>query len=215
MNTWYICRAARERGYKVLLSGTGGDDLLTGYRRHFALQSKGLWSWLPLQARRGLAAAANALPKRNGLIRRAARAMQYADLNIDDRLFSYFYWTNPSDVGQLLEANVNPARLLRESLALRPDLQRPLDKMLFLEATYFLADHNLAYTDKMSMAAGLEVRVPLIDKEMVDCVASIPLRFKQHGSEGKWILKKAMQLDLPRDIIFRPKTGFGVPLRAS
>jgi asparagine synthase (glutamine-hydrolysing) len=85
--------------------------------------------------------------------------------------------------------------------------------MLALEQRFFLADHNLIYTDKMSMAAGMEVRVPFLDKDLIELCANIPNKFKQRGSEGKWILKKTMEPFLPKDIIYRPKTGFGVPLR--
>ena len=214
LNAWYICQAAHKRGYKVLLSGAGGDDLLTGYRRHYALQSERLWSWLPLVARRCMAGTAKNLSTNNGMMRRAAKAFRYADLGSEDRLLSYFFWADPTEIGQMLGADVDPARILQNSLNSRSDIVRPLDKMLFLETTYFLGDHNLAYTDKMSMATGVEVRVPLIDKEMVACAATIPLELKQRHREGKWILKRAMARDLPRDVIYRPKTGFGVPLRA-
>jgi asparagine synthase (glutamine-hydrolysing) len=84
---------------------------------------------------------------------------------------------------------------------------------LALEQRFFLADHNLLYTDKMSMAAGVEVRVPFLDVELVEFAQSIPVKLKQRGAEGKWILKKALEPILPRDIIFREKTGFGAPLR--
>jgi asparagine synthase (glutamine-hydrolysing) len=85
--------------------------------------------------------------------------------------------------------------------------------MLFLETKYFLADHNLNYTDKMGMAAGVEVRVPLLDQDLVRFAARVPSRFKQDGSVGKAIFKSAMERDLPRDVIYRSKTGFGAPLR--
>ncbi len=85
--------------------------------------------------------------------------------------------------------------------------------MLLLEQRYFLADHNLNYTDKMSMAAGVEARVPFLDPDVVALAARIPDRFRQHGAESKWILKKAMEGILPDDVIHRPKMGFGVPLR--
>jgi asparagine synthase (glutamine-hydrolysing) len=86
--------------------------------------------------------------------------------------------------------------------------------MLLLEQRYFLADHNLNYTDKMSMAAGVEVRVPFLDPDLVALAARIPDSYRQKGGQGKWILKKAMAGVLPREIIYRRKTGFGVPLRA-
>ena len=86
--------------------------------------------------------------------------------------------------------------------------------MLALEQRYFLTDHNLIYTDKMSMAAGVEVRVPFLDKDLVDFASKIPNKYKQSGSTGKWVLNMAMKPYLPKDIFHRPKTGFGVPLRS-
>jgi asparagine synthase (glutamine-hydrolysing) len=84
-----------------------------------------------------------------------------------------------------------------------------LERMLALEQRFFLTDHNLTYTDKMSMAAGVEVRVPFLDIELVEFAAQIPGRYKQRGRHGKWVLKKVMEPYLPRDIIYRPKSGFG------
>ena len=89
-----------------------------------------------------------------------------------------------------------------------------LDCMLALEQRYFLTDHNLNYTDKMSMAVGVEARVPFLDKNLVQLASKIPNKYKQNGSLGKWVLKKAMEPYLPKEIIYRPKTGFGVPLRS-
>src|SRR2546429_8588304 len=85
--------------------------------------------------------------------------------------------------------------------------------MLALEQRFFLADHNLTYTDKMSMAVGVEVRVPFLDVDLVEHAAKIPLGLKQRGRVGKWVLKRAMEPYLPRRAICRPKTGFGAPLR--
>ena len=85
--------------------------------------------------------------------------------------------------------------------------------MLAIEQRFFLADHNLNYTDKMSMLSGLEVRVPFLDQDLMEFAALIPTKYKQNGKEGKWVLKKAMEPYLPREIIYRSKTGFGVPMR--
>jgi asparagine synthase (glutamine-hydrolysing) len=63
------------------------------------------------------------------------------------------------------------------------------------------------------MAAGVEVRVPFLDLDLVDFAHTIPEKFKQRGSEGKWVLKKAMENHLPKNVIYRPKSGFGAPLR--
>jgi asparagine synthase (glutamine-hydrolysing) len=106
------------------------------------------------------------------------------------------------------------AQPLLASLGQLPPQAADLNKMLYLECKHFLADHNLNYTDKMGMAAGVEVRVPLLDLELVELAARLPINYKQHGREGKWIFKRAMERLLPRDVIYRPKTGFGVPLRS-
>jgi asparagine synthase (glutamine-hydrolysing) len=98
-------------------------------------------------------------------------------------------------------------------LAELPADTEPMERMLALEQRFFLTDHNLTYTDKMSMAVGVEVRVPFLDLDLVEFAAQIPSRFKQRGSEGKWVLKKAMEPFLPREVIYRPKSGFGAPLR--
>lgn len=94
-----------------------------------------------------------------------------------------------------------------------PGDTQPLERMLALEQRFFLADHNLTYTDKMSMAVGVEVRVPFLDHDLVEFAQRIPLALKQRGQEGKWVLKKAMEPYLPRDVIYRAKSGFGAPLR--
>jgi asparagine synthase (glutamine-hydrolysing) len=103
--------------------------------------------------------------------------------------------------------------LMLAFLAELPPQTSQLERMLVLEQRFFLTDHNLNYTDKMSMAAGVEVRVPFLDLDLVEFAAQIPAGFKQRGAEGKWVLKKAMEPYLPKDVIYRPKSGFGAPLR--
>ena len=88
-----------------------------------------------------------------------------------------------------------------------------LERLLALEQRFFLIDHDLTYTDRMSMAAGVEVRVPFMDPDLMDFAARVPSRFKQRGRKGKQVLKKSMEPYLPHDMIYRPKSGFSVPLR--
>ena len=138
----------------------------------------------------------------------------------DERLIEYFRWTRETDLLALYTPEAR--RALGAELAAQPMLGflqplptsiLPLDRMLALEQRFFLTDHNLNYTDKMSMAAGIEARVPFLDLDLVNFADRIPLDLKQRGSVGKWILKKAMEPYLPLEIIYRPKTGFGAPLR--
>lgn len=220
LNVLFISRLARQHGIKVLLSGGGGDDIFAGYRRHYALMQEQYWAWLPRGIRSALTSGVGYLPARWPPARRVAKAFQYAALDGDDRLAGYFYWTSPellrSLCGPVLREALTastPVAPLLATLASLPAGTPPLERMLYLEGKHFLADHNLNYTDKMSMAAGVEVRVPLLDPELVALAARLPGKYKQHGRTGKWIFKRAMEPYLPRDVIYRPKTGFGAPLR--
>ena len=221
LNVLYISRLAREQGIKVLLSGAGGDDLFTGYRRHRALMAEGLWSWLPRSARVGLERLTCRLDQRRPVFRKLRKLFSGASLDGDARLVNYFRWVERKDLAALytpefIEA-LGTARAedpMLEFLVDLPSGTSRLERLLALEQRFFLTDHNLTYTDKMSMAVGVEVRVPFLDLDLVEFAARIPARFKQRGSCGKWVLKKAMEPYLPRDVIYRTKSGFGAPLRS-
>lgn len=220
LNVLYISRLARESGIKVLLSGVGGDDLFTGYRRHRAVAAERYWNWLPAAARLGLERLGSGLDQRGAWGRRLRKLFNGASLDGDARLVNYFAWSRSEDLLALYTPGFRAA--LGEAEAATPMLEflselpaglSTLERMLALEQRFFLADHNLTYTDKMSMAAGVEVRVPFLDLDLVEYAQRIPMRYKQRGGEGKWVLKKAMEPYLPRDVIYRPKSGFGAPLR--
>lgn len=214
LNAWYIARLARKQGVKVLLSGAGGDDLLTGYRRHYALQQERYWSWMPKTLRLLLQTGTAILPKDKPMLRRIAKAFKYAALNDNDRLPTYFHWLETDIINGLFKKPLtNIQDPLINYMRSLPDDMSPLDKMLQLDIKFFLVDHNFNYTDKVSMAEGVEVRVPLVDLEMVEITSQIPNKFKQRGVHGKWIFKKSMERYLPYDVIYRPKTGFGAPVR--
>ena len=86
--------------------------------------------------------------------------------------------------------------------------------MLKADQKFDLLSLNLAYNDKMSMMAGVEARVPFLDLEMIRLMNSIPINMKLRGNEKKYILKKALGPYLPKDIIYRKKSGFSLPIRA-
>lgn len=220
LNVLYISRLARSQGIKVLLSGAGGDDLFTGYRRHLALRYERMWSWLPATARRALESGAARISAEGAIGRRAQRLFANAGASGAERLAGYFSWMPESRLRSLYSAGfaaeLGATRAdapMLEFLSGIPSNVRPLERMLALEQRFFLADHNLAYTDRMSMAAGVEARVPFLDTELVELAAHIPDHLRQRGRVGKWVLKKAMEPHLPHDVIHRPKTGFGAPLR--
>lgn len=228
INSLLIARRARQDGLKVLMSGQGGDDIFTGYRRHRALRLERLWGWLPRCARKLVAVPARAafdgrsiLPGLDGQrARQLARGLAHIDLPGEERLIAYFYWGGERlrrslyapDVRSELR-DVDTAEPLRRSLRRLPGGTEPINRMLYLEARHFLADHNLNYTDKTSMAAGVEVRVPLLDPDLVAYAARIPVAAKMRRGVPKAIFKRAMEPYLPFDVVHRPKTGFGAPIR--
>jgi len=220
LNVFYICRLAKEQGIKVLLSGAGGDDLFTGYRRHYALQLERYWSWLPKTIRIRMENISKNLNVNNSFSRKLSKMFNGAGLDKTERLINYFRWSDDSLLQSLYSPEFKNQLLTSNSNQVMQDFLEPiltssssLDQMLSLEQRFFLSDHNLNYTDKMSMAAGVEVRVPFLDLDLLDFTTKIPNKFKQRGGVGKWVLKKAMEPYLPKDIIYRPKTGFGAPLR--
>jgi len=220
LNVLYISRLARGNGIKVLLSGVGGDDLFTGYRRHVALGYERAWSSLPTGLLSALEHVTTGLDQRWPLFRRLAKLFSGAGLVGDARLANYFAWAREAHLMALytpeFRAAIGPqpaTQPMLDFLTSLPQSTPRLERLLALEQRFFLTDHNLTYTDKMSMAAGVEVRVPFLDLDLVDFASRIPPCFKQRGSVGKWVLKKAMEPYLPREVIYRPKTGFGAPLR--
>ncbi len=220
LNVLYISELAKDNGIKVLLSGTGGDDIFTGYRRHQAITFDKKLQMFPKCILSRMELITGKLDKRVTLFRRLAKLFNGAALFGDARIINYFKWIDQHTLSNLYTDDFRQE--IVDDLAEQPMLDflkdsysdsSDLDKMLALEQRYFTTDHNLAYTDKMSMAMGVEVRVPLLAKNLVQFAATIPDYMKQNGRDGKWIFKKTMEAYLPKEIIYRPKTGFGAPLR--
>ena len=220
LNVLYISQLARQHGVKVLLSGLGGDDLFAGYRRHRALSLERYWSPLPEAVRSGLRQLTSQFGQGGSWNRRITKAFAHADRSADARLPYYFLWADPRRVLDLIApeyraglAETAMVAPLEDYVASLPEGLTPLQQMLALEQQFYLPDHNLLYTDKMSMAAGVEVRVPLLDTDLVRLANALPANMKQRGRHGKWVLRKAMEPYLPQEVIRRSKAGFGAPLR--
>lgn len=220
INTMMIAKLARDCGITVLLSGTGGDDIFAGYERHLALELEKLWSWTPVKFRKLMSKLAMALPIHSPLMRRLAKVFRFSDLTPDERIAGYFHLNHPeiemSILSQESRAALKNERFsdpLMQSLRETDSSLERLERMLYLDAKHYLIDNNLLYTDKMTMAHGIEARVPFLDPELAHIAANLPASMKFHKTTGKYILKQAMKSDLPMDIIERPKTGFGIPIR--
>ena len=227
LNVLSICKRAKEMGYKVLLGGAAADDLFSGYRRHEAL---GLEPWLrrtPAFLRSALGSVATAavaaiamMTAKPALLRRMRKLTEGLGQSPVERMVGYFTWIEPERLDQLLSPQAReqlrgyrPVDSLIEMLSEIPNETSPLNQMLYLEMKSFLVDHNLNYTDKLSMATGVEVRVPFLDLDLVQFSTTVPPELKMRGRVTKYLLRKLAERYLPKEVIYRPKAGFGGPVR--
>ena len=222
INVYNISKGARELGIKVLLGGTAGDDLFSGYRRHKALKYDKLIDLVPSHVRKWLQTAFKSLPSDKSFNRRLQKLSRDWHKPIDERMLGYFNWLpNDNFVYKLLQPEIfsdnkghSPYNYFNRLLKSQNGNLSQLDKLLYLEISTFLVDHNLNYTDKMSMAASVEVRVPFLDNEVVNFAGRLPTNYKIKNGETKYILKKVAERYLPKEVIYRSKTGFGAPIRS-
>ena len=221
--SYLISKLAREDGMRVLLSGTGGDEVFFGYRSHLAYRQYDRFSPLTHLAMGPAVGAALAmgmpfLGAQNLLLRRLAKFRRGLNTTGLDRHLELSDWSNPatrrdlftSDTAASIRDGVPPC-MLRYADEFEGKGEINLHSHLLIHS--FLASHNFLYTDKSSMATSIEARVPFMDVELMRLCARIPEHFKLHGRVTKHILKQAMSRYLPSDLIHRKKTGFGAPLR--
>ena len=204
-----------------MLSGAGGDDIFSGYRRHKAIKLQSILEFFPKKALTFLENSSSRLDSNYSFLRRFAKFFNGSSLPREERIINFFKWNRIEDLKSLLSEDYK--NLLEKEkvdfeffdfLNKYPKNLSNLDKMLLLEQRYFLPDLNLLYTDKMSMCEGIETRVPLLDTSLIEFVSSIHHSEKQSFFEGKKIFKKVMEPFLPPEIIRRPKAGFGAPIRS-
>lgn len=220
LNVLNICRAARKNGHIVLLGGTGGDDLFSGYRRHQAITFEKYFKFIPTFAIKITQSILTRFKVQHPFLRRAKKLLTDATKTKMQRFAGYFLWLSVGKTKSLFNSTVfdkikqyEPTIDLLKLLENIPNEKNDLNKMLYWEMKTFLCDHNLNYTDKLSMAEGVEVRVPFLDLDLVEFSTKLPPELKLKGTTTKYLLKKVMERYLPDEIIYRPKAGFGAPVR--
>ncbi|MFD7406850.1 asparagine synthase (glutamine-hydrolyzing) [Streptomyces sp. NPDC059866] len=223
INTFLICSAAREAGVKVMLSGMGADELFAGYRKHLANLLALRYQRVPRPLRRGLSRAVDRLPvatSRRGYrsVRFAKRFLSFADLPEETAFRRSYTMYDQDELLALIDPDL--AGTVDDVLTEHADVYRDNDlddfvnRMCLGDARMFLPGLNLTYTDRSSMAASTEVRVPYVDVEVVKAAFAVPGDRKIVGRQGKAVLKEAAGSVLPREIVYRPKGLFSAPLRA-
>lgn len=231
ISTYLICRAARP-SVKVLLSGQGGDEIFAGYRVHLAHHLARLLSVIPRALREGPAQSIlDILPHakdwipgvRPGLLLAVHRylAKLLASVDLDSELRFIFLRSYYTDAQQFdlyspaLRAALQGVVAGDRHLAYFESVTDGsfLNRMLYVDLKTFLPELNLTYSDKLSSAASVEVRVPFLDNEVVDFMARVPASLKIKRLKTKYLLRMALQGVLPEKIIRRRKAGFGAPIR--
>jgi len=222
----YLVSEAARKTLRVLLSGVGGDEVFAGYPRFVAMKLAGAIEPVPQFVRRPLLrAVAATLPggrpgRLTAPLRNAKKFARSAALDFEDRYLGYgTYFRNfekqrlYTDEAREATRDMDAYREHRRYFA-RQKTADPLNQLLYVDLKTFLPCLNLAYTDKTSMAANLEVRVPFLNRKLVEMAARMPPDLKLKGLQRKYILKRAVEKLLPRDIVWRRKAGFGAPIRS-
>jgi asparagine synthase (glutamine-hydrolysing) len=219
--TFLLSRFTR-RSVTVALSGDGGDELFAGYPTYQAHRLAGLIEpvphWLrgrlvqPLVERLPVSLSNLSLDFK---LKRFLQGMEYRDVE------RHAVWLGSFTPGEQQEL-LTPEALARlesppsygafhDILAAAPSVEG-LERMLYLDLKGYLGEGVLTKTDRASMACSLEVRVPLLDRRVVELAAQLPMRLKLRGLTTKYVLKRALADVLPRETLARPKKGFGIPV---
>jgi asparagine synthase (glutamine-hydrolysing) len=209
---YFVCQQARL-DVKVALIGQGPDELFGGYKRHMGVHYGNRWRGLPKGVRSLVGLAVNRLP-RNETLKRGVYS-----LGIEDRLqrYQYVFSLAPMEVTDgLFQDGLLPDQQSHELVeywrALLPQMEH-LDELggfQLLEIRSSLPDELLMYADKLSMAHGLEARVPYLDRSVVEYVQRLDASFKIRNGTGKWLHREVSKGYLPRRILERKKRGFGM-----
>jgi len=223
--TYLISQQARET-QTVMLSGMGGDEIFAGYPRQVAMKLAGVTDLVPSAVRRPLMKMVDSLLY-GGLrgplmapMRNAKKFARSAAADFEDRYLGFgTYFTSEmkrelyADDLRDTTAEFDAYKYHRAHFAKCRNAS-PLNRLLYVDFKTFMPALNLDTTDKQSMAANLEVRVPFLNKELVELSVKIPTSLKIKGLKRKYILKKAVEKILPKEVIWRKKAGFGAPVRS-
>ena len=233
--THLVCKAARQQ-VTVALSGDAGDELFGGYNRYF--WGPRIWAklaWLPTSVRHALGTAITAVPETGwdvltrpesaflpgskGIAQVGDKAHKLGDRlrgvrNMDDLYLSLVSeWQDPAQVvraegGGLMQ---EPANLLDDP-APAHGVEKSQLRMMYRDSMTYLPDDILCKVDRAAMAVSLETRVPFLDHRVAELAWQLPLDMKIRGGQGTWALRQVLDRHVPRELIDRPKAGFGIPV---
>ena len=227
--TFLVSELARKH-VTVSLSGDGGDELFGGYNRYF--WATNIWrriGWAPQPIRAALAGVLTALPPSawNGVFKALAcflpAGWRYANpgdklhklaeilaVRTPEEIYLHLvsHWKTPA---KMVHGANEPPTVLTDpgQWADLPDFEQ---RMMYLDQMTYLPDDILTKVDRAAMGVSLEARVPVLDHRVVEFAWSLPLSMKIRQGQGKWLLRQVLYRHVPKELIERPKMGFGVPI---
>jgi asparagine synthase (glutamine-hydrolysing) len=221
--TYRVCELARTQ-VTVALSGDGGDENFAGYRRYnlHAAESTAR-ALLPLPVRKPVFGWLGTVYPKADWAPRPLRAKTTFQALAKDDVAAYFHTVSTTSTALRSELYSSSFRCelqdytaldVFRSHAARAPTDHPLSLAQYLDFKTYLPGDILTKVDRASMAHSLEVRVPLLDHRLVAWASSLPPGLKLRRGTGKYVFKKAMEPDLPRDVLYRAKMGFAVPMAA-
>ncbi len=222
----YLVSSAARQTLRVMLSGMGGDEVFAGYPRQLAMKIAGALDPVPGMLRRPIMKMiAQTLPgglpgRLTAPLRNAKKFARSAALDFENRYLGYGTYFTDQAKQQLYSEGMRAATSGLDAYSAhrryfsRVQTAAPLNRLLYVDLKTFLPCLNLITTDKTSMAANLEVRVPFLNRHMIELAARMPADLKLRGFKRKYILKRAMERSFPRDVVWRRKAGFGAPVRS-
>ncbi|TET73468.1 MAG: asparagine synthase (glutamine-hydrolyzing) [Candidatus Aminicenantes bacterium] len=215
VNTYFVSWATAQAGLKVAMSGVGGDEIFWGYSSFLQIPKLynilKILSWVPL----GRRTASFLLRNSNNSRKTKLYSMVSNDSSIPEIYLNYRGLFTREQIHELLHPDfakeategVEPASYLQEG----EEINNESNRVSFLETTAYMANQLLRDTDVFSMAHSLEIRVPFVDHTLVELLANIPIRYKANKDMPKRLLIKALNCNLPDEIVHRPKMGFTFP----
>jgi asparagine synthase (glutamine-hydrolysing) len=214
--TYMVSKMARDF-VTVVLSGDGGDELFAGYTRYVTDKKRSGLSKLPKALRTGiLQNLAAKLP--HGAL--GKNYLHNVSLDSVDRYIdSVSHFNQPrrkslysKDFLAKLNGSFGVGESLFQAFANSVSTDNETDNLLYLDSKTYLPSDILVKVDRMSMATSLEARTPLLDHKLIEFVTQIPTKYKLNGLETKHIFKKSLEGTVPKEILYREKQGFGVPI---
>ena len=213
--SFHVCRTARKH-VTVVMNGDGGDELLGGYPRYWLQQLSVTTGRLlgNLHTPERLAEFAVGLDKAQSVTARLRRKwlLRVAHPELQSIIMYSAFW-NDEERALLLDRTSSLLHRWRSKWLgdVRGAAANPIDRMLWIDNRTYLPGDLLVKMDIASMHCGLEARSPLLDHEVIEFCASLPVDLKVQGGTGKYLLKKLAERYLPKEVIYRRKMGFAIP----